>query len=729
MISMKTLRKKFFVGTMNIMIPVMIILGTLIISVHAAGFTTVKVNPLSQTVTSGSIFTISIACVPGQTIKSFELQVVFNPSLLKANSVSKGSIFSSYSTFFNAGSIDNAGGTINNIYDVILGTGSTSSSGTLVTISFTAKSTSGTSSINLKNVGITNSAGYISISITNGSVQITTQSQQSNNPPVYTSMFPANQSSNIPISTTSLSLTIRDPEGKPFDYTIQTRPNVGSASVNNAGNGTKSCSLSGLKYETTYWWYVNATDGVNWKRCWYTFTTVQNPTNNPFILSGATPTNGATNVPISTSKITITVQNSLGHAFNMNIKTSPNIGSNSRTNAVNGIKTFSISGLTYSTTYTWYISCQDLSNGQWANQSYRFRTESNPASNNQSNGGGSSSNDSTPSTPDYNNPPNPPTQPSGPVVIEPGVSYYYTSSASDPDNDVICLRFDWGDGTYSNWTGFVTTDTTVSLSHMWMNESSCNISAIAQDEYGANSSWSDTLTVIVSQPESEEQPIINIIHSPNNISTNNTVQFYESGSVPDSTIVSYYWEFGDGNTSTSKKAVHTYTNPGQYVVNVTINDNSGETYTKKIMITVDSAAPVMAQNKMDFIPIILISSTIGIAIAFCFLFILFFRELLHLHIFKKYIMHGLKVIKQQLNTKNIMHGLKVIKQQLVFEITRIKHSISIKLKLIIKITNVKENETINTPLHYAPTENRATKIDDSELSYIHRMIDKITMES
>jgi TATA-binding protein-associated factor Taf7 len=76
-----------------------------------------------------------------------------------------------------------------------------------------------------------------------------------------------------------------------------------------------------------------------------------------------------------------------------------------------------------------------------------------------------------------------------------------------------------------------------------------------------------------------------------------------------------------------------------------------------------------------------------------------------------------------------MHGLKVIKQQLVFEITRIKHSISIKLKPIIKITNVKENETIITPLHYAPTENRATKIDDSELSYIHRMIDKITMDS
>ena len=169
------------VVTINVMLSVIILLGILIIPVHAAGSTTVKVDPLSQTISSGSTFTISIACVPGQTIKSFELQVVFNPSLLKANSVSKGNIFKSYSTFFNAGSIDNTKGTITNIYDVILGTGSTSSSGTLVTISFTAKSTSGTSSINLKNVGITNNLGYIPITITNGSVQITTEYE--NEPP------------------------------------------------------------------------------------------------------------------------------------------------------------------------------------------------------------------------------------------------------------------------------------------------------------------------------------------------------------------------------------------------------------------------------------------------------------------------------------------------------------------------------------------------------------------
>ena len=273
--SMVTFRKKFFVVIVGVLLSVVILLGYLILPVQAAGSTTVTVDLLSQTISSGSTFTISIACVPAQPIKAFELQVVFNPSLLKANSVAEGTIFNRYSTFFNPGSIDNVKGAITNIYDLILGKGMTSLSGTLVTISFTAKSTSGISAINLKNVGVTNDTKYVPITSTNGSVKITVQSQLSNKPPVYESMAPTNKSSNILISTPSLQLTIRDPEGKSFNYTIQTQPNVGSVSVHNVGNGTKSCGISGLKYATTYRWYVNATDGRTWTRQWYTFTTQQ----------------------------------------------------------------------------------------------------------------------------------------------------------------------------------------------------------------------------------------------------------------------------------------------------------------------------------------------------------------------------------------------------------------------------------------------------------------------
>ena len=196
-------------------------------------------------------------------------------------------------------------------------------------------------------------------------------------PPVYENMVPANKSTNIPISTSSLSLTIRDPNGDDFNYTIQTRPNVGSVSVHGTHNGTKQCTISGLKYATTYRWYVNATDGTNWKRRWYTFTTAPAPSNSLFSFSGITPGNGSRNIPISTSTLTVTIQNSKGHPFNYYIKTSPTIGSTLGGNKYNGSKTCTISNLAYSTTYYWYVSCKDVTTGQWTNQSFWFTTESN----------------------------------------------------------------------------------------------------------------------------------------------------------------------------------------------------------------------------------------------------------------------------------------------------------------------------------------------------------------
>ena len=109
-----------------------------------------------------------------------------------------------------------------------------------------------------------------------------------------------------------------------------------------------------------------------------------------------------------------------------------------------------------------------------------------------------------------NNPPNPPLKPIGQTTIERGVYYTFNSSSIDPDGDSVRLRYDWGDGSLSNWSEFVDSNTTVSLSHSWRSPSIYSISVIAQDNSGLNSSWSTPLTVIVSEPEmSNETPILN----------------------------------------------------------------------------------------------------------------------------------------------------------------------------------------------------------------------------
>lgn len=58
--------------------------------------------------------------------------------------------------------------------------------------------------------------------------------------------------------------------------------------------------------------------------------------------------------------------------MNYTVTTSPNIGSGSGTNVVGGRYTVTISGLSYSTTYSWTVSTTD--GKQWTNKTFYFTT-------------------------------------------------------------------------------------------------------------------------------------------------------------------------------------------------------------------------------------------------------------------------------------------------------------------------------------------------------------------
>lgn len=178
-----------------------------------------------------------------------------------------------------------------------------------------------------------------------------------------------------------------------------------------------------------------------------------------------------------------------------------------------------------------------------------------------------------------NSPPNQPVKPVGPTLVEAGAMYQYNSSAVDPDGDLVRLRFDWGNGSLSPWSDFVESDTSVSASHAWVNVSNYPIRVIAQDTNGSNSSWSETLTVMISQVQSEGFPPVGSFHVPGNASVNHNMVFDASGSFdPDGTIVSYVWDFGDGVTGIGEILVHTYESPGEYTVTLTVTDNAGMNY-------------------------------------------------------------------------------------------------------------------------------------------------------
>ncbi len=575
----------------------------------------------------------------------------------------------------------------------------------------------------------------------------TTASNPSNNPPVFSSMSPADGSTNVPLSTSALSLYISDPEGKSFSYTIQTRPNIGSISVNSVYSGTKYCTVSGLAYGTTYRWWVNATDGSSWTRRTYTFTTASNPSNNPPVFSSMSPANGSTNVPIKTEALSLYITDPEGKSFSYTIQTHPNVGKISVNTVYGSTKYCTVSGLAYGTTYRWWVNATDGSS--WTRRWFTFTTQRDPASTPPGGGGGTPPSDgdvpSNETIPPYNpegTPPNAPQKPTGPTQIQTGGNYYYISTAYDADvNDMIRLRFDWGDGTYSDWTGLLPSNVTASLSHTWTNASSYNISVIAQDQKGLNSSWSEPLSVIVSQATDDEPIVVEIHTSSDVISPNELIQFDASDcSIPGSAIVSYNWEFGDGNTSAGKTAAHTYNTPGLYTVTLEVMDLLGGIYNKKINVAVTALpqAPVEQQaNPLSllltilligaiFTLVLLLFSFTGKKIPFRFIGQSLVYSMNWLYRFIQKIARGIKTV--------VRRCIAFIKPQVhklgsaVRHIRRSTYKKSVRPPLRQPSADLQRTETLRNLMIFQASPVDLDSLSESEnadLTYIHNWIDNI----
>ena len=92
-------------------------------------------------------------------------------------------------------------------------------------------------------------------------------------------------------------------------------------------------------------------------------------------------------------------------------------------------------------------------------------------------------------------PPEIPETPSGPTSGKSGTKYTYTTSTTEPDGNRIYYMFDWGDESNKSWLGPFNSGQKISASHTWEFEGTYNIRAKAKDIYGAESDWSDPLSV------------------------------------------------------------------------------------------------------------------------------------------------------------------------------------------------------------------------------------------
>ncbi|HCL4436573.1 TPA: collagenase [Clostridium botulinum] len=74
---------------------------------------------------------------------------------------------------------------------------------------------------------------------------------------------------------------------------------------------------------------------------------------------------------------------------------------------------------------------------------------------------------------------------------------------------------------------------------------------------------------------------------PKKSNTDEKIKFSSEGSTDDGKIVSYAWDFGDGETSSEKNPTHAYKTPGTYTVKLTVTDDKGLKAEKTSSITIN----------------------------------------------------------------------------------------------------------------------------------------------
>jgi PKD repeat protein len=136
------------------------------------------------------------------------------------------------------------------------------------------------------------------------------------------------------------------------------------------------------------------------------------------------------------------------------------------------------------------------------------------------------------------------------------------SGSSDPDQDPILYSWDFGDGS---------TGTGATPSHTYTGAGLFTVTLTVTDDCGAVTSCETTADVSGGNqaPECDAG-------GPYNGTAGQPVSFDGTGSNdPDGSIVSYAWNFGDGNTGTGPTPSHTYASPGTFDVSLTVTDDAG----------------------------------------------------------------------------------------------------------------------------------------------------------
>ncbi len=149
------------------------------------------------------------------------------------------------------------------------------------------------------------------------------------------------------------------------------------------------------------------------------------------------------------------------------------------------------------------------------------------------------------------------------------------SNSSDPDNDRLQYRFDFGDGAGTQWQQWTDTE------HTYDQPGYYTVKLHVMDV--DNLSSDAQLNVLVRDPN--RPPTVTIRMQDGNLTT--PYLFAADARDPDGHILSEEWDFGDGGSAEGDIVEHTFERPGNYIVRVWAGDDDGATGTASVLVNLN----------------------------------------------------------------------------------------------------------------------------------------------
>lgn len=185
-----------------------------------------------------------------------------------------------------------------------------------------------------------------------------------------------------------------------------------------------------------------------------------------------------------------------------------------------------------------------------------------------------------------NSPPLTPSTPSGPTSGVTGTTYTYTTSTTDPDGDTI--RYGWdtnGDSIVDYWSYLFPSGSTCPVYIVFNSPGTYVLSVIAEDIHGAQSSFSQPLTVTITQGSNQAPLTPSTPNGPSSGSIGVSYSYSTSTTDPDGDNVKYGWDWdGDGTvdewtsfytSGTTISTSHSWSSSGTYNIKVKAEDSNG----------------------------------------------------------------------------------------------------------------------------------------------------------